>query len=60
MRCVTTLPEPLTNGLCGMGRHDWGNIHLRIVLPVLLLLHVILHWGVIKVFVCGRVARGAE
>ncbi|MFC2103727.1 DUF4405 domain-containing protein [Bacteroidota bacterium] len=34
----------------GLDRHDWGTIHLilGIVLGVLLFLHIILHWKVIK------------
>jgi len=33
----------------GLGRHDWGAIHFVIGLAflVLLILHIILHWGII-------------
>lgn len=33
----------------GLGRHDWGTIHLVIgfVFLALLVLHVVLHWGMI-------------
>ncbi len=64
MRCVTTVLKPLTDGLCGMGRHGRSDIHHKagILLPVmsLLLILIVRHWNVIKAFVCGRVALGGE
>jgi len=41
--------------LCGLGRHDWGDIHfwLAVAIGVLLLVHVALHWA----WVCGIVQR---
>jgi len=48
---------------CGMGRHQWGTIHLVIgyVFLALLVLHIILHWGMIvgiyRTLVPSRFAR---
>jgi len=42
-------PEgPLT--LWGLGRHDWGEIHLWLatVMIVLVVVHIWLHWGWVK------------
>ncbi len=38
--------------ILGMGRHDWGDIHLwsAIVVLVLLLLHIVLHWKMVDGF----------
>jgi hypothetical protein len=38
--------------LLGMGRHDWGDIHLwlGVAFVVLMLVHIILHWGWIKCY----------
>ena len=35
--------------LCGMDRHEWGEIHLTVacVFFGLLILHIALHWGII-------------
>ena len=36
----------------GMGRHEWGTIHLVIgfVFLALLVLHIALHWGMLSAF----------
>lgn len=41
--------------LCGLGRHDWGDIHFwsSAALAVLLVLHLALHWA----WVCGTIRR---
>ncbi|MCA9398174.1 MAG: DUF4405 domain-containing protein, partial [Candidatus Omnitrophica bacterium] len=39
----------------GLTRHEWGDIHfyISIVFLILLLIHIILHWGWIKAVVFG-------
>lgn len=39
--------------LWGMGRYDWGDIHLwlGIIFIVLILVHLVLHWGWVKCYV---------
>lgn len=50
--------------LCGMGRHDWGDIHLwaGVTLVILLVLHIALHWKMVDAFFkkkdIGTPARG--
>lgn len=47
----------------GLGRHDWGAVHyvIGLVFLVLLILHIVLHWGIIIAIYCklipNRVAR---
>ena len=38
--------------ILGMGRHEWGDIHLwsAIAVLVFLLLHIILHWSMVDAF----------
>ncbi len=45
--------------LLGMGRHDWGEVHLwlGIVFIVLMLVHLVLHWTWIKHYVVGIFKR---
>lgn len=52
--------------LWGMGRHDWGNVHLWLAIAflVVLVVHIVLHWSWIVTTtrnVCrrGRQAQGA-
>lgn len=44
--------EGWTSQLWGLGRHDWGDIHLwaGVILTFLLALHIILHWKMIGAF----------
>ncbi len=39
--------------LWSMGRHDWGDVHfiLSVIFIILILVHIILHWGWIKSYV---------
>jgi|SRR3989304_4267375 len=39
--------------LWSMSRHEWGNIHfyLALVFVVLMVVHIILHWGWIKNYI---------
>jgi len=39
--------------LLGMGRHDWGEVHLWLgtIFVVLMLVHLVLHWGWVKYYV---------
>ena len=41
--------EPIRT-LCGMGRHDWGDVHfvLSLLFVFLMLVHLLLHWNWIK------------
>ena len=43
----------------GLGRHEWGSIHLivGIMFLALLLLHIILHWGVIVGMYRGLIGK---
>lgn len=44
---------PWSSQLLGLGRHDWGNIHLwaGIVLVILLAIHILLHINIVSAFV---------
>ena len=44
---------PWSSQLLGLGRHDWGNIHLwaGVVLVTLLAIHFLLHIKMVSVFV---------
>ena len=44
--------------LLGMTRHEWGDIHfwLAVVFVVLMLAHIILHWGWIKNYVKSAIS----
>ena len=37
--------------LLGLGRHDWGDVHfiLAVLFVLLILVHIVLHWGWIKI-----------
>jgi len=47
----------------GLGRHDWGAVHfvIGLVFLVLLILHIVLHWGIIiaiyRKLIPNRIAR---
>lgn len=45
--------------LLGMGRHDWGDIHLwlGITFVVLMAVHLILHWSWIKCYMGSLFSR---
>ena len=44
---------PWSSQLLGLGRHDWGEIHLwaGIVLVILLTIHILLHINIVSAFV---------
>ena len=44
---------PWRSQLLGLGRHDWGEIHLwaGIVLVILLTIHILLHINIVSAFV---------
>ena len=44
---------PWSSQLLGLGRHDWGNIHLwaGIVLVILLAIHILLHINMVSAFI---------
>ena len=44
---------PWSLQLLGLGRHDWGNIHLwaGIVLVILLAIHILLHINMVSAFI---------
>ena len=44
---------PWCSHLLGLGRHDWGEIHLRagIVLVILLAIHILLHIYMVSAFI---------
>ncbi len=46
-------PLPGPNQLWGLVRHEWGDIHfwLAVTFVILMIVHIILHWGWIKCYV---------
>ncbi|MEG1635330.1 MAG: DUF4405 domain-containing protein [Rikenellaceae bacterium] len=49
--------QPYVQNVCGMGRHEWGDLHLilSIILLILLVLHVVLHGKLITSIFCKMI-----
>jgi hypothetical protein len=48
--------------LLGMGRHDWGDIHLwlGIIFIALMVAHLVLHWKWVKCYIASLFGGGAK
>jgi len=48
--------------LLGLGRHDWGDIHFWFAVGfiVLMVVHLVLHWGWIKSYIKSLIGGGGR
>ena len=55
--CGHSHRRALAHNICGMGRHDIGNIHwiIAVLLLIFLVIHIFQHWNMISAFFMKKI-----